>query len=574
MVASTGNIIVGLWLLCVVIVGYFAYKYFKCQKEGFDVVSDYQDNLKATMYAAVEAPEIMLVANGDPQMAANPYDAQVFSDDFSKTIKVYVPARCPIDAAKPAAPSLDKCLPNPPAGAIQVTVGELLNWDAFERRFKSLIDSAYKGDRDEARRDIFREARAILFQPVPISLAAYALGKYSGDIEAARQAVLTNRAALEKEQKEIGEVTRIAVQRVALGEDPATTPSSQKFSTRLASYVLAKYNGQIFEARQAILSDSEKLRKERVEIDFNSIISQQDVSGVNQLLGAVMYPGVKDPIQTVFPKTLSAYALAVKEMEPVEARKALFSNYNGLQAAMQTDMYPPEERAAWDRNPRAKVCERIDNLVTYFNNQKDLVGKSMRDVSGAGLAMIASKRENKKFQYAFETLCTPLMKRDPGGMSPKEKSTYENCRRMASVDPILYPMIRYLDTTFSALVTAEVELTENKILDTFNEVRALVGCGKSGSPAPAPLQFKSGYDDSPSDFDMIGTLSYSVTMALSELSPYYISPEVLDFVTKYVLQATELDEAAARINDYLSTTDQNRVTTYAIVTDLINKRKA
>jgi hypothetical protein len=528
------------------------------------------------MYSPIEAPDVMLVANGDPYLAQNPYDAQVFDGDFPKTIKVYVPARCPVDPAKPAAPSLDKCLAAPPAGAIQVTVGELMNWDVFEKRFKTLIDSRYRGDRDEARRDILREGRAIMFQSIPIGLAAYALGKYNGDTDAARQAVLSNRAALEKEQVEVGEVARIAVQRVALGENPATTPANQKFSTRLASYVLAKYNGSVFDARQAILANTEMLRKERIEIDYNSIMSQQDLSGVNQLLGAVMYPDVKESIQTTFPKSLSAYALAAYEMNPVAARAALFSNYNGLQAAMQRDMYPPEERAAWDKNPRAKVCERINNLVTYFNNQKGLVGKSIRDVSGASHAIIDSKRENKKFQYAFETLCTPLMKRDPAGMSPKEKSTYENCRRMASVDPVLYPMMRYVDTTFSALVTVESELG-NGIIDTFNKVRALVGCDKSGSPAPAPapagIQFRTGADGGDSDFDMIDSLSYSVTMALSELSPYYISPEVLDFVTKYVLQATELDEAAAKINDYLSTTDQNRVTTYAIVTDLIAKRE-
>ncbi len=566
-----------------VILGIFVYIYMKRPKvdteEGFQsqpdpVLTDkYKELLDLTQYKGVETEDVIYVAEGDQSQRRNAYDGQVFSSPLSRRIQLHVPPRvpprCSLAPASTVYPTAaPACAPVP--GEITITVGEIMgDWDKFEQRFKSIIDSTYNGDRDEARRDFLREARAVLFQKYPLDLAQYTLAKYKGDTELAREAILFDTGTLVQEFAKIKDGVLRDIKTVAWGYDPDLTrensgrPSDTRVSLRLAAYALAKYK-TVVPARTAIEDPKgrETLEIERIRIDYNSIMSQQDLSGVSQLVSDVMFPKAKDVFQTTFPKSMAIYALAVHEMDVVKAREALFLNYNGLQADFTTKMDSPTEREEWNKNPRAKTCERLQNLTEYFNRRKADVGTNLVDLSGAATAMLDSKRENKKFQYMFEKVCAASLKKSPSERSPSETYTFNNCIRMASVDPILFPMLKQYNIVSGALYTAEEDF--GVVLDAFDKIRNKLKCtNATGLPTFSMTDFgEDDYGDATMD---PGTSAYIVQDALLDLSPYYLAPEILDFVTKYLLGSTEIDEANATINTYLDGTDDNRALTYGII---------
>lgn len=576
--------ILRIWILCMVILGIFVYIYMKRpkeeKKEGFQLEPDpaltekYKELLDISQYTNVETEDVLYVAQGDPFQKRNPYDGQVFSSPLSRRIQIHVPPRvpprCSLAPASSVYPTPKPACPAVP-GEIVIRVDEIMgDWDKFEQRFKAIIDSSYKGDRDEARRDFLREARAVLFQNYPLDLAQYALTKYKGDTELAREAILFETDILQEEFAKIKDGILLNIKTVAWGYNPNLTneaksdrPSDTRVSLRLAAYALAKYK-EVVPARTAIEDPKEReiLETERIRIDYNSIMSQQDLSGVSQLVSDVMFPKTRDIFQTTFPKSMAIYALAVYEMNVTKAREALFSNYNGLQADFTTKMDSPAEREEWAKNPRAKTCERLQNLTDYFNRRKADVGTNLVDLSGAATAMSMSKRENKKFQYMFEKVCAASLKKSPNERSPSETYTFNNCIRMASVDPILFPMLKQYNIVSGALYTAEEDF--GTVLGAFDKIRNKLKCtSATGLPTFSLTDF--GEDDQGYPTMDPGTSAAIIQEELLDLSPYYLAPEILDFVTKYLLGSTEIDEANATINTYLDGTDDNRALTYGII---------
>ena len=191
----------------------------------------------------------------------------------------------------------------------------------------------------------------------------------------------------------------------------------------------------------------------------------------------------------------------------------------------------------------------------------------MVDLSGGAYAMLASKKENKKFQYMFEQVCIPYMKMPESQMSPTQKNSYMNCIRLASVDPILFPILKQYDVVSNTLGIAGYDF--GLVIGAFEKIRDKLRCTNATSLPVLDSSIFYSEDDPDSGYMDPGISKATVQYALQDLSPYYLAPDILDFITKYLLGSTEVDEANATINTYLDSTDQNRALTYGIILKMI-----
>lgn len=179
------------------------------------------------------------------------------------------------------------------------------------------------------------------------------------------------------------------------------------------------------------------------------------------------------------------------------------------------------------RQTRVQSCRELILLRTYYIEKIKELRKAMDDLSGTEVLAYNLKTENMKYQYKFSDSCTDLINTTTS--TRLAKIPREACVDLASVDDALYnTIIPDYDATNVKLYTEEIRIQDN--LNTINDTIELTGCDVSG--------FSFSADDD------VGTINTEELRAkLNELSPYYISPGTLDFVTTYLVGNGILDTA-------------------------------
>ena len=176
---------------------------------------------------------------------------------------------------------------------------------------------------------------------------------------------------------------------------------------------------------------------------------------------------------------------------------------------------------------RRRACEELNMVRIMFTEKIAELRKAMNDLSGSQIVAYKLKTENMKYQYEFSDECTNLV--NLTSFTGLQNVPRKSCINLASQDDILYnTILPGYDTTNLKLYQEDVIIQDN--LYTIKSVIALTGCDVSG--------FNISADDD------IGTINTEELRAkLNELSPYYISPGTLDFVTTYLVGNGILDTA-------------------------------
>jgi hypothetical protein len=176
---------------------------------------------------------------------------------------------------------------------------------------------------------------------------------------------------------------------------------------------------------------------------------------------------------------------------------------------------------------RRTACGELRTLRQFFIAKIADLRAAMNDLSGTEALAYNLKTENMKYQYQFSDDCTKLV--NLTALNGIEVGRDAACRDLASVDdPITGTLLQNYDATNIKLYQEEIRIQDN--IDTINDTIKLTACDVSG--------FTFSADDD------IGTINTEELRAkLNELSPYYISPGTLDFVTTYLVGNGILDTA-------------------------------
>jgi hypothetical protein len=176
---------------------------------------------------------------------------------------------------------------------------------------------------------------------------------------------------------------------------------------------------------------------------------------------------------------------------------------------------------------RAIACSELATLRQFFMDKIADLRNAMNDLSGTEVLAYQLKTENMKYQYQFSENCTNLVNLD--SYTGIQNVPRVGCMDLASVDdPVTSTLLPKYDTTNLTLFQEDVNIQDK--LQTINDTILMTGCKVKD------FEF-SAEDD-------VGTINTEELRAkLNELSPYYISPGTLDFVTTYLVGNGILDTA-------------------------------
>lgn len=190
---------------------------------------------------------------------------------------------------------------------------------------------------------------------------------------------------------------------------------------------------------------------------------------------------------------------------------------------------------------RVTACNELATLRQKFMEKLTELRTAMNDLSGTEVLTLKLKTENMKYQYQFSEECNTLV--NLKALNGLEIGRDASCKDLASVDdPITSTLLQNYDTTNLKLYQEEVVILDN--LQTINDTIALTACEVSD------FTFSADYD--------VGTINTEELRAkLNELSPYYISPGTLDFVTTYLVGNGILDTALFSSSEILKSVNSS-----------------
>ena len=190
---------------------------------------------------------------------------------------------------------------------------------------------------------------------------------------------------------------------------------------------------------------------------------------------------------------------------------------------------------------RTTACGELGTLRQFYIAKLTELRTAMNDLSGTEVLAYKLKDENMKYQYQFSEECNTLV--NLTALNGIEVGRDAACRDMASVDdPITGTLLQNYDTTNLKLYQGEVIVQDN--LQTINDTITLTACDVSG--------FTFSADDD------VGTINTEELRAkLNELSPYFISPGTLDFVTTYLVGNGILDTALFSSSEILKSVNSS-----------------
>ena len=269
----------------------------------------------------------------------------------------------------------------------------------------------------------------------------------------------------------------------------------------------------------------------------------------HELLSQVMNPGPNDTFKLVFPKYISMYALATYNNNPVAARQALLDNFDTMQTELSQNVDQElDKRTAFAANPKAESCKLLNTLTMSLYGKLVAIHMAAEDISGNEVLAESLHRENIAIQN--KSACM----NQTGTPSPA-------CIALARLDEQLFPLLPAYNTANMSILTNGVKIqnTIDLLLQAYMGMNCLpVGGSASGGSDKSPLSISSVFSsDYLNNLPIIDTASFNE--ALQELSPYYVSTNIINFISGQLVGTAEftsaLDTTDAYIKDMAKTTN-------------------
>jgi hypothetical protein len=241
-------------------------------------------------------------------------------------------------------------------------------------------------------------------------------------------------------------------------------------------------------------------------------------------------PQDTDTYQLIFPTYISVYALAKYGGPENElcARTALFNEYDSLMKDMTTAVYDRSKSVPWDADPKAQTCVALKVIEGNIAQAVSNLRRNIQDVSGTTVSLSALRDENLSLQNKFLQACTAT--------TPPNQP----CIQLASQEPILFPLLSQYEGVSSTAYDKEGDLNDS--LQAVGDTYKLLGC-----TAGATTRF-----DFDSDRDLGQIDAEVLRMKLQTLSPYYLSPDTLTYITNSLIKPDDVQDSLMNTSDVLA----------------------
>lgn len=278
------------------------------------------------------------------------------------------------------------------------------------------------------------------------------------------------------------------------------------------------------------------------------------------ILSLVTNPGETDTFTMVYPKYISMYALAKYDYNPVVARSALINQFDVLQNELQTAVDTEGQRrglysgSGIALNAKQDSCNQLNTLTMAYYGQLLSIYAMTEDLSGAAITAGSMHDENLGLQNSVTNACTNQ------GEKPSAA-----CIALASMDEKLFPLLSQFTSMNTDLLDNSQTIQEviNILLRAYSGMGCSMPTGTGSYTSSMPsidTVFSSDYLSSVQIAD-----TYTLNSKLQELSPYYVSPNIINFISQSLTGIVTLNSQGSALStgeedsfDYIA--DMSRVT--------------
>lgn len=244
----------------------------------------------------------------------------------------------------------------------------------------------------------------------------------------------------------------------------------------------------------------------------------------------IIKPRVDDVFKVEFPRSFVEWAVDKSSSSTTasDIRSDLLNNYNiRLQQFRFQTLQEQSRDAEWTKDPKGETCRQATAARDAYLQALGRLRRPVQDLSGTLYSAIEAKDLNRSYQQ------------DPAIKDKCRLSRSAACIGLATQDSELVKAVPWYEGVNTEIFTKEVEIREN--INVLNQILEILDCptildkptldaatGKTTDPKN--LRARLGYMDTP-----------LLRMKLSEMSPYYLSPDVLEFLTRYLIDSEEMN---------------------------------
>ena len=186
-------------------------------------------------------------------------------------------------------------------------------------------------------------------------------------------------------------------------------------------------------------------------------------------------------------------------------------------------------------NGYINACNEITTKRTMLRSYIRMLRAPVQDLSGYLLNGTPLKRENMDFQRLYTEKCS--------------SNLTSECIELASVDAGIFKILPDIDTFYQNLLIGGYDI--DSLLQQLNFYSDLLKC-------PLVNGSQATFDASDNEVDMdrdIGVVdTVSLSYQLESLSPYYLSPEVVQFLLRFLISQEQLNSLRFTSTDYINQT--------------------
>jgi len=254
----------------------------------------------------------------------------------------------------------------------------------------------------------------------------------------------------------------------------------------------------------------------------------------------IIKPRPTDIFKIEFPRSFVEWAVQERPNASAEdIRKNLIEKYDEEFTKFRTRSSDMNARdAAWTADPKGKTCAEVAAAKARYLAMLNRLRVDVQDLSGNLKEAIQLKDMNRGFQQDVYSKCS--------------RTLSDACIGLARQDEDLVTTVPWYEGVNTEIFNRQIDLTEN--VKVLNEVIKFIGCDAEVMLQDEELDTNTGKITDPKDLSKrLGLMNTpALRMRLSEMSPYYLSPDVLQYLTQYLINKEDVD---AKVSTYATIRD-------------------
>jgi len=185
-------------------------------------------------------------------------------------------------------------------------------------------------------------------------------------------------------------------------------------------------------------------------------------------------------------------------------------------------------------NGYTTACNEINSKRLFLRNYIQTLRVPVQDLSSNIYSAYYGKNENMKYQTQFTDKCLANGINQP-------------CKKLATVDAHVFKVLPEMTLFYRTLLMGEYDI--DSLLQQLNKYAELIDCPNISSIRATGDTSGNEVFNNTRDLGKLNI--YELSYELEKLSPYYLSPDVVEYLLKFLISQEQLDSLNFTSADYV-----------------------